>query len=84
MLGMYKKAAKIATKMWKSEWSGERKDSAGVYIDEVSFNMNEDFTQVEYRVEDCNGQRRYNIILPCWVKTSRDLAIYMLAHESEE
>ena len=84
MLGMYKRAAKIATKMWKSEWSGERKDSAGVYIDSVEFHLNEDFVVIDYRVEDINGSRHHNTIVPVWIKSSRDLAIYLVTKDDVE
>lgn len=78
MLGKYRKAERIATRLWKKEWADGRKDAANVYIDSVEFNLNEDFIVIDYRVEDINGSRHKNIIVPTWIKTPRDLAIYLI------
>ena len=75
-----RKANKIANKLWLSQFINKDNEKIYVAIEEVAFDLDEDMVRVRFRWGNMQNSGNYELYVPEYVKSARDLALFILGY----
>lgn len=79
-VSVVRKASNLAHKMWLSQFVKKDSDSIYVAIEEVAFDLDEDMVRVRFRWGNMQKSGNYELYVPDYVKSARDLALFILGY----
>lgn len=75
-----RKASKLANKLWLSQFINKDNEKIYVAIEEVAFDLDEDMVRVRFRWGNMQKSGNYELYVPEYVKSARDLALFVLGY----